>query len=734
MKKKLSFKKKLMISVILMSLIPLALSSYYALKSSREELKRQATQKLILVRDAKNSSLTRYLNTVSSQLLSSSNSKMIADAAKDFIAAFNEISTTPPDALTNLNKYYQKDFAEEYKKKTGKENPLENIAKTLPLQSLALQNAFISSNPNPLGSKHLLTESPLVPDYSAFHKLYHPSIKNFLETFSLYDIFIVDIETGNVVYTVYKELDFSTNLLNGPYKETDLAIAFSEAAKINDQNTFKITDFKKYSPSYEAPASFIAAPIWSGNKKIAVLIFQMPLGIINEIMNERSGMGKTGESYLVGSDHKLRSDTHNDSEMNIYNSFNKDKLIKSPNVMKAINGDSGVEVTTNYKNDEVLSSFTKINYPHLNWVIFTEGAISEVFEAANITLRNILIFIIILSVIVILSALATSNTLIKQVETIVELFSSTAHDVQNSSQKMNIISSNLNTSVQTQISSITESAAAMDEITAMLKNNTSSSEHASRLSSNSKDSANKGKAQATQMLAEVKEIAKSYDEIQLSLDKNNEDIGQIVNVISEIAKKTEVINEIVFQTKLLSFNASVEAARAGESGKGFAVVAEEIANLASMSGKAASDIKDMLTQSQTQVQQLAGVTKDRIGKIVTIGREKIEIGNHSAALCIEQLDNILATIVSLDSSITEINSAIREQSTGIEEVNIAMKTLENATHETTDMSERSKLSSEDLKIQSHKLRESIQELRAILGAKSHFNRMNVSENDIHSEA
>jgi methyl-accepting chemotaxis protein len=86
------------------------------------------------------------------------------------------------------------------------------------------------------------------------------------------------------------------------------------------------------------------------------------------------------------------------------------------------------------------------------------------------------------------------------------------------------------------------------------------------------------------------------------MNKSNDEISSIVKVIAEIGDKTKVINDIVFQTKLLSFNASVEAARAGEQGKGFAVVAEEVGNLATMSGKAAEEISSMLGDSMGKVE------------------------------------------------------------------------------------------------------------------------------------
>lgn len=719
--KNIPFKYKLIASILIVSLTPLIINSIYNLKSSRAALKDAAFDKLVALREAKNKSITRYLNTISKQIVTLSHDKMLIDATKEYKSAFKKLPANPnEDAALKLSEYYNKDFANEYKTKTNEASPLMKTISSLSPQAIYLQHAFISNNPNPLGSKHLLDETGLLPDYNLVHKVYHPQIREFLDTFALYDVFIIDNETGDIVYTVFKELDFGTSLLTGPYKDTNLGEVFREALKITDKKDFKIVDFKKYTPSYEAPASFIATPIWDGDKKIGVLAFQMPLSTINEIMSERAGLGNTGEVYLVGEDKKLRSDAFNNKDFNIYNSFNKDKLIHSKSIEMALQNKAGFNIDKNYNNSEVLSAYTRIEYPHLPWVIMAEQAVDEAFFSADILFRNVMIFIGVSLLIVIVIALLVTKNLSSEIEDIVESFSSSAHDVQNSSQKMDMVSNKLYKSVQTQISSITESAAAMEEISAMLKNNTNSSQTATKLSIATKSSAESGKETVDKMREEVLEISKSYDEIQYSVEKNNEDITKIINVISEIAKKTEVINEIVFQTKLLSFNASVEAARAGESGKGFAVVAEEIANLAEMSGKASKDIADMLTSSQEQVQVIADKTKKNINEIVSRGRLKVEDGNKVAEQCLNELNNILECIHELDGSIREISHAINEQSTGVEEVNTAMKYLENATHETTDMSERSKGAALELRDQSQSLRVSIQALRKILGAKKSY--------------
>jgi methyl-accepting chemotaxis protein len=348
--------------------------------------------------------------------------------------------------------------------------------------------------------------------------------------------------------------------------------------------------------------------------------------------------------------------------------------------------------------------------------VISRAAIDTAHTASTTSSVVILICLVIGSI----ATWLVVNKLMVGITNTVEMISSCVHDLQNSSQKMNLVSNGLTDCVDTQVSSITESVTAMDEISAMIKNNDASSSNAASLSEATKESALSGKSTVDKMIVEMQEISHSFDDIQQAINQNNENINQIVGVISQIATKTQVINDIVFQTKLLSFNASVEAARAGESGKGFAVVAEEIGNLAGMSGKASSDISTMLLESQNQVKKIAAVTNENIEKIVSIGRAKVNSGSEVAKYCLDDLNKIVDNISELDGSISQISVAIKEQSVGVVEVNTALKHLDDTTNETTEMSNRTKEASEGLRIQSHKLRTSIQDLRIILGSEKAY--------------
>ena len=201
----------------------------------------------------------------------------------------------------------------------------------------------MSDNAHPLGEKHRLDDPGDNTGYAGIHAEIHPIIRSYLESFGYYDIFLVDPDTGDIIYSVYKELDFATSLLDGPYANSNLGEVFRKARELKPGG-IAFTDFEQYRPSYDAPASFIAAPIFDGSDRIGVLIFQMPLDRITQVMSVRGGLGESGESYLVGPDHLMRSDAYHDENRSVTNSFRNPDMgaLESLQIVKAIAGEYGV--------------------------------------------------------------------------------------------------------------------------------------------------------------------------------------------------------------------------------------------------------------------------------------------------------------------------------------------------------------------------------------------------------
>lgn len=168
------------------------------------------------------------------------------------------------------------------------------------------------------------------------------------------------------------------------------------------------------------------------------------------------------------------------------------------------------------------------------------------------------------------------------------------------------------------------------------------------------------------------------------LNKSNDDLKRVFSIFNEIETKTNLINDIVFQTKLLSFNASVEAARAGEHGKGFAVVAEEVGNLAQMSGKASTEIFNILSSSQSAVQQLIQELNDETDKIVKDFNVSVEESVKLSNLSKENIDLTIRSLSEINHYISDINTSTAEQVSAVGQISEGMINLQKINKENED--------------------------------------------------
>jgi methyl-accepting chemotaxis protein len=246
----------------------------------------------------------------------------------------------------------------------------------------------------------------------------------------------------------------------------------------------------------------------------------------------------------------------------------------------------------------------------------------------------------------------------------------------------------LSSSSTEQSTAIQETAASLEEINAMLKRTSENAKNLTQSTQKSSDSAVDGQKSVNEVLEAMNTIKDSNQAIMTQVEESNKQITEIVKVISEIGNKTKVINDIVFQTKLLSFNASVEAARAGEHGKGFAVVAEEVGNLAQMSGNAAKEISDMLTGSIAKVESIVNDTKKNVQGLIADGKEKVERGVETAGRCGESLNEIVKQVDNVKVMVNDITVAISEQTQGINEISKAISQLDEATQLNAKLAEK----------------------------------------------
>ncbi len=304
-----------------------------------------------------------------------------------------------------------------------------------------------------------------------------------------------------------------------------------------------------------------------------------------------------------------------------------------------------------------------------------------------------------------------STGLTKQLRDLTFSLSEGSDIVSKASDSIAHSSEELSSSVNEQAAAIQETTASTEELSAMVKKNQENAFQSNIVSKKSADSAQLGKQSVEEMITAIEDIHQANQKMMTSVEHSNSNIEEIIKVIHEISNKTKVINEIVFQTKLLSFNASVEAARAGEQGKGFSVVAEEVGNLATMSGNAAQEISTMLLESTAKVEKIVSTTKSEVGALMVEGKNKVDMGLTVARRCNDVLDDIVGHVQEVDTMVSDITVASEEQSKGIAEISRAMGQLDQATQINADSSRQMAFSAEELSGQSRKLNSLVEDLK-----------------------
>ena len=426
----LSIKTKLT-SVLVAGLVFMAIvSTYLSVQKSMDALLYAQFEKLETAETAKKDEITKYLNYLKGLLTSLAGQTGTKEAFLEFESGFYNLSTDLGLDINQIKQELKSDFEKNYLADVNYDVPnsaqRRSIDQYLPNDENALiaQYLFITKNSAALGEKNnLVYDKNYKSSYMIAHKDYHESFDKVLNAYSLYDIFMVDLK-GNLIYTDFKEKDFATNLKSGVYSNTGIAQAYKKALDLKEGEVAFI-DFAPYEPSYNAAASFIATPIFIYGELKGVLIFQMPVDEINDIMQfgghfKEAGLGESGETYLVGSDYKMRSNSRFQKDIN-------DPLIqklgttigvwevKTQSTQAALEGKEGHWVIPDYRGVDVLSVYNTIDvFGQAKWAIISEIDEEEALIPA-LELRNVIAIssIIILALIILINMYFMNKTLIK---------------------------------------------------------------------------------------------------------------------------------------------------------------------------------------------------------------------------------------------------------------------------------------------------------------------------------
>ncbi len=764
----LQLKTKLVLMSILLGVLPAAIIATYigwiAVDSGRTTIEEQALEKLVAQREGKKSEIEAYFETLKGQVQTFSNNTMIINAMTEFKNAFgeyrNDRSLYDTGQLKNeLKPYYTEQFLAKYKTRNRDSHfDADEILNSLDADSIALQHQYITANPNPLGEKDALITSNDASEYSALHSKYHPHIRDFLQKFEFYDIFLVDSETGDVVYSVFKELDYTTSLIDGPYAKSGLGKVFNAANSATGESSVALTDFAPYTPSYEDPAAFIASPIFDNGRKVGVLVFQMPIDRINGIMTygqnwDQQGMGESGETYIVGSDSKMRSlgrfivddkqgyldvlkSTGTDSALVDVIALKETTIglqtVQSPGTKKALAGEAGTGIFPDYRGVPVVSAYAPLSIKGLDWVILSEIDESEAFAGVTGLTEKILFWSLMgLALVGLISSIighlfakfifGIIDYVVSSIETISDEIDSGNCDLTNQLEpSASPIGERLTDAINKLVSAFAKIIRDVSDSSAQVAE---SSTGLTQMAQSAQDSTHRQRSESeqvatamTQMTASAQEVAKNATngaEYAKQADQQTvqgskvveETISEISSLAANVERAGDVINELEKDSDSIGSVLDVIQGIAEQTNL-LALNAAIEAARAGEQGRGfavvADEVRSLASRTQDSTQEIQTI----ISRLQTRSKEAVTVmseGKQQAVVSVEQaqatgqaLSDIAAKVSELEHVSTQIAIAANEQGAVAEEINRNIVSINDVSEQNSEAAIQ--LSSESLSL------------------------------------
>ena len=436
---RLSIQSKMILLLLAVSLGSIAVMSWVGYRSAREALMQSARDRLQGVRVAKTTTLKAMLESLRDQVVSISDSKAVIEGMRAFRAAHRELGAAQlaPDESAKLDAFYREYFVPELDKNVEGTPVLEQYLPTRPSERY-LQYHYTVANPHAYGEKQNLNEVPGdATAYGQAHADLHKFFARAVKIFGFQDMMLVDADTLDIIYSYEKTSELGTNLENGPYANTLLGSKVRAMRQQKDRDDFKIVDFEPYRPNFGRPMGFAISPIFDGAQMTGMLVLQFPIDTFNKVLTgdfqwKEEGMGESGETYLVGPDGTMRSRSRfmvEDPEGFIASlrrssvpSSVVDQIERQGNVLcvlpvgsaaaeAALNGQSGIMETTDYRGEKVLSAYGPLELDSLRWGVLAEMDMSEVEAPVRAFARRVVISAAALAGIVTLVALIVAQLL-----------------------------------------------------------------------------------------------------------------------------------------------------------------------------------------------------------------------------------------------------------------------------------------------------------------------------------
>jgi class 3 adenylate cyclase len=439
---RIGIQSKLLLTLLLCSILSIGMIGLIGALSGRSALRQVESERLTELRESQKRQVQALFRELTNSLIVYSGGFSVVEATTAFSDGFNQLSnaTITPAQQQLLENYYPNHMIDPIKRLTGDQIdmravvPNSNAQKylqayyTAPFATVADARAFDAAGD---GSA-----------WSAAAARYGFYLREIVTRFDFPDALVLDLQ-GNVVYSVNRGPDLGTNILTGPYRESNLRGAYQKALGSNDLNFVWITDFQPYQPQLDVPTAWAVSPIGMNGKTEGIMALPVPIAKINRIMTagkhwEAAGMGPSTETYLAGPDDLMRSDSREfleDPE-----AYRRDAIaagtppdvverairlggttlvqpVKTAGLLAAQHGQTGTIAATDYMGNREMEAFAPLNIPDsdLHWAILATRDDSDAFARLGKFSQTLVIAVTAMIFVVCLASMLLAQVMLRPV-------------------------------------------------------------------------------------------------------------------------------------------------------------------------------------------------------------------------------------------------------------------------------------------------------------------------------